>query len=267
MKRYPSIIRFLSTVLLISGVLFVIHGQDTDDNPIDFTGTVQTIDANILVVSGLQVDVSGLSDETVSTIQVGSTVSISGTIQNATVTATTIIIINNPLPEATEEPSPEATAEVTPEMTAEPEATPEVTPEPTDDDNDDIIVIEGPVESIGINVITIFGIEIEVDPNNPILTEIEIGEVIRIEGIGDFEDGILVVVAVNITVVNVVIIDGVTGGSTGSGGNPPPQQQPPSSNRFSKDACKNGGWQGLSRANGSGFKNQGDCIQYANTGK
>jgi hypothetical protein len=33
------------------------------------------------------------------------------------------------------------------------------------------------------------------------------------------------------------------------------------------DDCKNGGWQGLSRADGSSFKNQGDCIQYVNTGK
>ncbi|MCL5745802.1 MAG: hypothetical protein M1541_18070 [Acidobacteria bacterium] len=32
-------------------------------------------------------------------------------------------------------------------------------------------------------------------------------------------------------------------------------------------ACKNGGWQGLVRADGSPFLNQGDCIQYVNTGK
>ena len=31
--------------------------------------------------------------------------------------------------------------------------------------------------------------------------------------------------------------------------------------------CKNGGWQSLFRANGTPFKNQGDCIQYVNTGK
>jgi len=35
----------------------------------------------------------------------------------------------------------------------------------------------------------------------------------------------------------------------------------------SKEQCKNGGWQSLTRADGSAFKNQGDCIQYANTGK
>jgi hypothetical protein len=31
--------------------------------------------------------------------------------------------------------------------------------------------------------------------------------------------------------------------------------------------CKNGGWMTRTRADGSTFKNQGDCIQYVNTGK
>ena len=35
----------------------------------------------------------------------------------------------------------------------------------------------------------------------------------------------------------------------------------------SKDSCKDGGWQSLVRTDGSTFKNQGDCIQYVNTGK
>jgi hypothetical protein len=34
-----------------------------------------------------------------------------------------------------------------------------------------------------------------------------------------------------------------------------------------KDQCKNGGWQFLFRAGVTPFKNQGDCIQYVNTGK
>jgi hypothetical protein len=33
------------------------------------------------------------------------------------------------------------------------------------------------------------------------------------------------------------------------------------------DQCKNGGWQTWTRANGTTFKNQGDCIQYVNTGR
>ena len=34
-----------------------------------------------------------------------------------------------------------------------------------------------------------------------------------------------------------------------------------------KDECKKGGWAEMSREDGSSFKNQGDCIQYVNTGK
>jgi hypothetical protein len=33
------------------------------------------------------------------------------------------------------------------------------------------------------------------------------------------------------------------------------------------DGCKNSGWKTLSRGDGSSFKNQGDCIQYVNTGR
>lgn len=33
------------------------------------------------------------------------------------------------------------------------------------------------------------------------------------------------------------------------------------------DDCKNGGWQVVSRPDGSSFRNQGDCIQFVNTGR
>jgi hypothetical protein len=36
---------------------------------------------------------------------------------------------------------------------------------------------------------------------------------------------------------------------------------------MSKDACKNGGWKTLRRADGSPFKNQGDCVSYVSNGK
>jgi hypothetical protein len=32
-------------------------------------------------------------------------------------------------------------------------------------------------------------------------------------------------------------------------------------------ACKNGGWQDLTRLDGTIFRNQGDCIQYVNSGR
>ena len=34
-----------------------------------------------------------------------------------------------------------------------------------------------------------------------------------------------------------------------------------------KDGCEADGWQDRFRADGTPFKNQGDCIQYVNTGK
>lgn len=34
-----------------------------------------------------------------------------------------------------------------------------------------------------------------------------------------------------------------------------------------KNQCKDGGWTSLTRLDGSTFKNQGDCIQYVNTGR
>jgi hypothetical protein len=36
---------------------------------------------------------------------------------------------------------------------------------------------------------------------------------------------------------------------------------------INKDSCKKGGWQYLSRQNGTAFKNQGSCVSYVNTGK
>jgi len=36
---------------------------------------------------------------------------------------------------------------------------------------------------------------------------------------------------------------------------------------LTKADCKNGGWETITREDGSPFKNQGDCIQYVNTGK
>jgi len=34
-----------------------------------------------------------------------------------------------------------------------------------------------------------------------------------------------------------------------------------------KDECKDGGWQNVTRADGSSFKNQGDCVSYTNNGR
>ncbi len=146
-----------------------------------------------------------------------------------------------PTPEATSESTPEltstpeATLEVTPEVT--PEATPESTPNPGDDDDGDIIiVIEGPVEAININIIVIYGIEIEINIDNPALTVIQIGDIVRVEGAvsdddddDDDDDGNkIIIIAVTIIIINVDInIDtGEAWRDSGDCGNPPPPWAP-----------------------------------------
>ncbi len=126
------------------------------------------------------------------------------------------------------------------------------------------IVIEGPVQAINVNIITIYNIDVEVDQNDPILTQIAIGDVIRVEGSSVSSGDTIIIVAVNIVIIN-IDQDIITGGDDNQGDDD--DDGGGFVVRFSKDACKGGGWQTLSRADGSGFKNQGDCIQYANTGK
>jgi hypothetical protein len=75
-----------------------------------------------------------------------------------------------------------------------------------DDTSGVVIIIEGPVEEININIITIFGIDIEVDANDPVLTSIHIGDIVRVEG--DLLEGgtTIVIVAVTVVIVDVDII-------------------------------------------------------------
>ena len=202
-------------VILLSFFTFMMPDTQAQDAAIEFPGEIVAIDGNIISVGGIAVDVSnailpgdGLSE--------GMTVQVIGTRQEQTIVATIIIIIDFGTP-ATPPP------EMTPEVTADPEMTPEVTVEPEtteepestetpvppiviDTDGAPIIVIEGPVQAISVNYITIFDIDIEVDASDPILTQIRIGDTIRVEGESSFEGNTIIIVAVNITIVQTTII-------------------------------------------------------------
>jgi hypothetical protein len=107
-----------------------------------------------------------------------------------------------------------------------------------DDDTSDLpitIIIEGPVEAININIITIFGINIEIDPDDPLLTVIRIGDEIRVEGDTVSDGNIIIIVAINIIIIDtdIIIIDDDDDGppvvwrdSGESCGNPPPPWAP-----------------------------------------
>ena len=92
-------------------------------------------------------------------------------------------------------------------------------------------MVEGPVEAIIVNVIVIYGIEIELDPDDPILTVIEVGDTVRVEGSVTEQDGVTVIVAVTVVIVNVEIyIGGDDNGDIwvddGNCQNPPPPWAP-----------------------------------------
>jgi hypothetical protein len=114
----------------------------------------------------------------------------------------------------------EGTATVDPTAgtaTAEPVAQATVTPSssPTAG-NPAIIVIEGPITAINNNIITIFDIDIQVGIDDPILTIINVGDIIRVEGENTFEGNTIIIVAVNITIIQSTVIIINNGGNGGT---------------------------------------------------
>lgn len=124
------------------------------------------------------------------------------------------------LPEST----PEATLEATPEVT--PEETPEATTEP-EDGLPITIVIEGPVEAININIITIYNIDIQLNPDDPLLQVIQIGDIVHIDGDTEQNGNTIIIIAINIVIINVDInTDGTVYRDDGTCSNPPPSWAP-----------------------------------------
>jgi hypothetical protein len=149
--------------------------------------------------------------------------------------------------------TPTATPEVTPETT--PEATPAVTPEATPqvDNPPIIIVIEGPIQKININIITIYDIDIEINIDDPILKVIKIGDIVRIEGNiqDDDDDGdTIIIIAITIIIVDVDVVigdDGSVWRDEGNCSNPPPPWAPANGWRRRCEGGDNGNGGGRGR--------------------
>lgn len=157
-----SLVLMLLSSLLVSG-LFVAAQEDEEAEefspiPIEISGTISSVDGTLITVSGLPVEVGEASIS--SELAVGLVVEITGFINEEGIIVAQVVIIGGtptPEPEVTETPAP-------------------------DEDDDPIIVIEGPIQNINVNIITIYNFNISVAPQNPILNLITIGDVVRIEG-------------------------------------------------------------------------------------
>ncbi|MCA9882994.1 MAG: hypothetical protein KC546_18400 [Anaerolineae bacterium] len=213
----------LLSCLMILAIVGNVAAQDTAETPtltptatIEFNGPVTSISIDRLIINNLVVlvDVPNMTFVP----QIGMIIYVEGNLQtDGTIIA--IIVSDVPIPTAT----PDATETPLVTATAMPEGTPVATPTPTTTPTDNlgigpIIIIEGPVEAININIITIYNINIVVSEDDPVLTAIRIGDFIRVEGeLGDTDDDdaplvivdgtsiTVVIIAINITIVDVDI--------------------------------------------------------------
>lgn len=100
-------------------------------------------------------------------------------------TVTLPAVVSSPIPTDTHTPTPQSTA------TAQAALSP--TPVPTATVST-IIVIEGPIQQINGNVITIYGTQVEIPANDPILTSISVGVILHVEVNGQAVTSHLVIV-------------------------------------------------------------------------
>jgi hypothetical protein len=149
MKRIILVLMFLALL-----VLPIAAEGDTDN--VNFTGVIEVIDGPNLtmVINGFTVDVSNIELSVIEGFTIGTTVSVSGTLNGSILVA---------------------------EIIEEPE---------TDDVSSDIVIviIEGPVEEIEGSRIVIFGFNIELESDDLRLTVIEIGDVLRVQGVEEESD-------------------------------------------------------------------------------
>ena len=249
--------RFLWIAFVLMILVVVPTLAQAQTGVITLTGIVGEVRTDALVVNGLTIS---LAETTAPAgLVVGAQISVTGTLRaDGVIVAQVIIIIAPPgltaTPTSTHTPMPTLTAIADPSMTPTLTATPDPLASPTatpitPDDDDVVIVIEGPVMAIQINIITIYDIDIAVAPNDPVLTVIQIGDIVRVEGIlyspGDDDDddddfsGILIGIGdadIDITIIAITIIivdidvfigdDGAVWRDDGECANPPPPWAP-----------------------------------------
>ena len=168
------------------------------------------------------------------------------------------------VPVLTEEPeATEPVLVVIPEQTEEPEATTEAAP-----DLPVTFAIEGPVEAVDDHIITIFGIEIELAPDDPLLAAIQPGDTLRVEGVFTEEGTGSAIVAVDIVFAEVDVVvseEGEVWRDSGNCQNPPPPWAPANGWRLRCEREAQGGDNpGQNRRSANASENPGQSQRSAN---
>ena len=99
------------------------------------------------------------------------------------------------------------------------------------DEDVTIVIIEGPIEIIIDNIIIIWGREIVLDPDDPIIQVIQVGDIIRIEGEIDLDGDVIIIIPIIVVIIDIDIFingddDDVVIWRDGECANPPPPWAP-----------------------------------------
>ncbi|HEX2623292.1 MAG TPA: DUF5666 domain-containing protein [Phototrophicaceae bacterium] len=195
--KIRHLITGLLIILLVVFLSILTTAQEATATPvapaasIELTGPISSISGTTMTVNGLTIDlanaiVSGTLSSGINVKIVGYLTSV-GIIVAQTVTEVRLVT-----------PTPAGTLSTNPTQVPTEAGSTSTAPTPaaTDDNSDVIIVVEGPIQNININIVTIYNINIEVDVNNPILNIIQIGDVIYVEGVLD-ASGVIIPSVVN----------------------------------------------------------------------
>jgi len=235
--RRLLIVYGLVALLAVAALVLPAAAQDTSGagGTISFTGTVTQASGTLIVVNGLTVSLEAVNPAP--EVLVGMQVTVQGVLTDDGRILAQVIIIIAP-PDAT--PVPTATETPTVEPTPGPSPTPTATPV---NGGGVVVVIEGPVEAINVNIITIYNINIVVNVDDPVLAVIQIGDLVRVEGefVGvddDLSEWVnfdgdtqinITIIAITIVVVDIDVNlgdDGAVWRDPGNCDNPPPPWAP-----------------------------------------
>ncbi|MCC6611940.1 MAG: hypothetical protein IT320_00600 [Anaerolineae bacterium] len=115
-----------------------------------------------------------------------------------------------------------------------------------------VIIVEGPVQSIDENIITIFNVDITLDANDPVLSVLQVGDVVRAEGEAVAGANTLMVMAASVAIIDLEVFidpDGAIWRDPGDCSNPPPAAAPAPDWRA---RCESTGGSGSSSGDGTG---------------
>ncbi len=186
MKRLSVLIILSAFLIAANGVLMttLVAAQDDGGVEVTITGTLNDVapDGTIIVDGTTYRLASGVILPPGTAI--GAKVTLTGKVSgNTQVVVITVVRLTDSTPTAI--PTATATAAATPPGTATATANP----------SNVIIVIEGPVRAKHDNFITIFDFNVQMAPDDPMLTIIKIGDVLHVKGNLD-KTGILVAIEV-----------------------------------------------------------------------